>query len=54
VQYSSGKGFLKAGGTTSWSFKARLKKGKNNTFSIRAVDSLGQVSAVQRVTVRKK
>lgn len=54
VEYQIGNGrFVPAKGKANWSFTAPLKKGKN-TFGIRAVDSLGQKSAVKKIIVTRK
>jgi sugar lactone lactonase YvrE len=51
VEYLAAKGgYRPASGTTTWSFTARLKVGKN-VFIVRAVDALGQTSAVSRITI---
>ncbi len=54
VRYRVGKGaFLAASGTTSWTFKAKLKPGKN-TIEIVTVDTVGNVSAAKRVKVTRE
>ena len=54
VEYRASKGGERtASGTTAWKFIAALKPGKN-TFFVRAVDALGQTSAVQKITVVRK
>lgn len=54
VEYQVGNGkFIPAKGKANWSFTAALKKGKN-TFGVRAVDSLGQKSAVKKIVVTRK
>ncbi|NJR41821.1 MAG: hypothetical protein HC767_03330 [Akkermansiaceae bacterium] len=54
VQYRIGKGPLKtATGTTSWTLKAKLKKGKN-TITIFATDVDGIVSANRVIKITRK
>jgi len=54
VRFRVGKAAFKtAAGTTSWSFKAKLKPGKNK-IEIVAVDALGNVSAAKRVKVTRQ
>jgi len=54
VQYKVGNGAVKnASGTTSWSFSAKLVKG-NNKIKNWAINSVGNISAVKTVKVRRK
>jgi sugar lactone lactonase YvrE len=54
VRFRVGKGgFLTAKGTTAWSFKAKLKPGKN-TIEIVVVDAFGNVSPAKRVKVTRQ
>lgn len=54
VRFRVGKGaFKNAVGTTSWSFKAKLKTGKN-TIEIVTVDTLGNTSPARRVIITRK
>lgn len=54
VEYRVDAGPYKpAAGKGAWSFKLALKKGKS-TVSIRAKDSLGQISAIRKVTFTRK
>jgi sugar lactone lactonase YvrE len=54
VRYRVGKGAFKtAVGTTVWSFKAKLKPGKN-TIEIVVVDSLGNTSPAKKVKVTRR
>jgi len=53
VRFRVGKGaFQAASGTTAWSFKAKLKPGKN-TIEIVMVDAVGNVSPAKRVKVKR-
>jgi len=54
VRFRVGKGaFQSASGTTAWTFKAKLKPGKN-TIEIVMVDAVGNVSAAKRVKVTRQ
>lgn len=52
VRFRSGGAFRNATGTTSWSAKARLKKGKNR-IEIIAIDGAGNNSATKRLSVTR-
>ena len=53
VQYRINGGSLKvASGKTAWQFNASLKKG-NNTITINAVDSVGNLSATRTVKIKR-
>ncbi len=53
VKYRVGNGaFRNATGTTAWSFRARLKSGKN-TIEIVTVDTLGNTSPAKRLRVKR-
>jgi sugar lactone lactonase YvrE len=53
VQYRINGGAVKiATGTTTWQFTAPLKKG-NNTITINAVDSVGNLSATRTIKIRR-
>ncbi len=54
VEYRMGKGAFKlAAGTTAWSFKAKLKKGKN-TLTVIATDTVGNVSVNKIIKIKQK
>lgn len=54
VRFRVGKGaFQSAAGTSSWSFKAKVKPGKNS-IEIVTVDTLGNVSAAKQVKVTRQ
>ena len=54
VEYRGSKGgYSTAKGTTAWSFTVKLHPG-SNVFFVRAMDALGQTSAVQKITVVRK
>jgi hypothetical protein len=54
VEYRGAKGgYRSARGTSAWSFSVMLHPGVN-VFFVRAVDTLGQISAPQKVTVVRK
>lgn len=54
VRYRVGKGaFKNAAGTTAWSFKAKLKAGKNK-IEIIVVDTLGNTSPAKKVKVKRQ
>ena len=54
IRYRVGKGaFQTAVGTTAWTFKAKLKPGKN-TIEIVVVDAFGNVSPAKRVKVTRE
>jgi sugar lactone lactonase YvrE len=53
VRYQVGKGaLLPAAGTTSWSFKAKLQKGKANTIQIYAEDFAGNRSTISTLRIK--